>query len=574
VSGPYSRLDARLSAHRATRKDGFGSVWQSSDTGLFLGEQTSRLTSEPTLDPLQIEGLLAHDWRARREIVQPGGDLIRGGFEIEGLPEWVDVASVMSWVEGDRLEGETSCGLLNALGDQWMEGESYGGALLVGVFDDGLPSSEPLDLARLRTILGWEVLDRWSVWPYRRNYGGKVDYWVINDYSGEVRPGQIVHPSRVVCHLGMWMPGRWRRRHDGWGLSRLELLRDQRDTLALGSAHMGRLLARGSQDVLTLAEYSEMKAELGDAYVNAQLGVFRSSLSSDGLAIIDGGIEGDPTNHTPGRRGDSFQTMARPMGGASEISDAQHKNWRMGSNMPEVVADGTASGGLNSGEEAGQWRGWDGWCEAEFNRVFVPRLNWGLGKIFAAKEGPTGGRVPDTWQIKRKSIAEPDHKAEAESAEIEARTAQLYFDLGAVTDKEIRQHFLVDAKRGPIKVESAEILREPTPEEIAAEEAAQLAELQGEQETPEGESQPLIDTRVSAAVVEIVNAVLAGDMPAAVARWLIEILAPGTSPEAALAAAEQWAKDNPAPEPPPSPFGPGQPPPQPVPEEEGEEEEA
>jgi hypothetical protein len=32
--------------------------------------------------------------------------------------------------------------------------------------------------------------------------------------------------------------------------------------------------------------------------------------------------------------------MARPLNGASEISEAQHEDWRRGSTMPRVLADG------------------------------------------------------------------------------------------------------------------------------------------------------------------------------------------------------------------------------------------
>lgn len=453
-------LHAALSVSaRTARRDYAGGVWANATTGLPVGEPVTRYSADATLAPHDVEALLAHDWRARREITQPAGDLIRCGFTLEGLPSWVDVDAVMSWVEGDGVDGQEGNGLLAALGDLWAEGESYGGSVLVAVADDGKPASEPLDVASLRTVASWQVLDRWSVWPYRKGgTASPVDYWIITDFSAEIlRSAQIVHPSRLAVHEGMWMPGRWRRMRDGWGLSRLELLRDQRDRLALGLAHLGRLLSRSSQDVVTLAELHELKEAAGSSYVDQRMAVFRSTLSSDGLAVLDGGIEGDPTRHLPGRGSDKFETMARPMGGANDISAVQHEDWRRGSGQPQILADGIASGGLNSGEEAGQWRSWGAWISAEQTRSLTRKLNWGLGLIFASKEGPTGGRVPDEWEVCWTPIAEPDHKVDAEVAEIWANIDVALKGAKLLTDEEIRQWRHVDKKRGLVEVESAKM---------------------------------------------------------------------------------------------------------------------
>ncbi len=453
-----------------TRRDA-GSVWESAITGLPTGEQAARYSSSPTISAGEAEGLVLHDWRARREILQPAGDLLRAGVELCGLPEWVDMAAVQSWLEGEGVDGE-ACGLLPALTELWAESETYGGAVLVAVADDGVPPSEPIQLRSLRDVVSWEVLDRWSVWPYRsKGLDGPVDYWSIMDYSGgQTGISAIVHPSRVAVHWGSWMPRRWRRYRNGWGCSRLELLRDQRDNLAIGFANLGRLLAKASTDVVTIAELSEMISENSPAAVRGKLAEMMQVIASDGYAILDGGIEGSPQGNNPGRKADSFQSVARSLGGAENVTTQQHENWRRGTGMPELIADGEIAGGLNSGEGAGSWRAWDGLMAAEWKRSLERKFIWGMSLGFAAKDGPTRGKDPGAWTVKRNPIAEPDREYEANVSKTEAETDEIAERTATINWKEIRQHRNVDGKHGPVKVESADMLPPPSIKDIEDEE--------------------------------------------------------------------------------------------------------
>lgn len=451
-------------ARGLARRDS-GSVWQSLLTGLPVGEQGVRYSNQTTIDAATAEGLVLHDWRARREILQPAGDLVREGVEIEGLPEWVDTDAVYSWLEGEHV-GDEGCGLLQALGELWAEGETYGGAILVAICDDGVPASEPVNLASLRDVVAWEVLDRWSCWPYRsRGIAGPVDYWTIVDYTsqfGAISPAGIIHPSRVAVHWGSWMPRRWRRFRNGWGCSRLELLRDQRDSLAVGFAMLGRLLSKASQDVITVAELSEMIDEVGPGLVKAKMAEAVAALQSHGALVLDGGIEGDPNRQMPGRSADVFQAMARPLNGADKITDQSHIEWRRGSSMPPVIADGEVNGGINSGEEAGAWRAWGATIHAEQRRSLTRHLIWGLELGFAAAEGPTQGKHPGNYTAEWCPIAEPDHKYEAEVALLEQRADDIAGRSGTLSKKERRKWRNVEGRHGAVRVESAEL---PEPEQ-------------------------------------------------------------------------------------------------------------
>jgi hypothetical protein len=320
-----------------------GSVFESALTGETQGQQRTRYSPSTTLGPTEVDAMLLHDWRARREIVQLMGDSVRKGVELE-LPSWVDTAAVMSELEGRVVDGRRESGLLGQLGELLGTGNAYAGAVLIAVTDDGAEPWEPLDKANLRSVTAWEVVDRWSIWPHRKGGAGTpVDYWLLTGVGMAVeRTSQIVHPSRVLVHTGMWMPRRWREVRDGWGASVLELLRDQRDTLATGHAQLGRLLMRSSQDVVVLAELTELLEEKGEAAVAQRLAVMNRGMTSTGLLVLDGGMDSAALGQEQARRADAFATMGRPLGGAKDIAELQHDDWRRGSSMPALGVRGVA----------------------------------------------------------------------------------------------------------------------------------------------------------------------------------------------------------------------------------------
>jgi len=447
-----------------------GSVFESAVTGETQGQQRTRYSPSTTLGPTEVDAMLLHDWRARREIVQLMGDSVRKGVELE-LPAWVDEAAVMSELEGKVVDGRRESGLLGQLGELLGTGNAYAGAVLIAVTDDEVPAWEPLDPNNLRAVTAWEVVDRWSIWPHRKGGAGTpVDFWLLTGLGMAVeRSSQIVHPSRVLVHAGMWMPRRWRELRDGWGASVLELLRDQRDTLATGHAQLGRLLMRSSQDVVVLAELTELLEEKGEAAVAQRLAVMNTGMTSTGLLVLDGGMDKTALGQEQARRADAFATMGRPLGGAKDIAELQHDDWRRGSAMPAVVADGeVASGGLNSGEAAGAWRAWGGTVSAVQQSTVTPWLNWGLGLIFASKDGPTGGRVPEEWTAKWVPIADDDAEVVAKTDKLRAEVDEIQERMGVLRAAPIRKWRAVDGKGGQVRVEESDLLPEPTEGDIAA----------------------------------------------------------------------------------------------------------
>jgi 2'-5' RNA ligase len=502
----------------------------------------------PTLDACAIDATLVHSWTGRREIVVPMGDLTRKGVELADLPEWVDAKAVKSAIEGDphKRQTEGHAGLLSAFTEWWGVGIAYGGALLVPIVEDGREPWEPLDLANVQTIRSWEVLDRYECCPFRRTQGGPVEYWLLATSRELVTSArQVLHPSRVLPHWGDWMPPRWRAAFGGWGMSRLELLQDLRAAIDIGDASLGRFLDRFHQDVVTLGELQELLEGSGGAEALAlRLSTMFRALRNLGVLLLDGGRGGDDDRGEVGRKGDTFQSVARPVSGVTEVAAHLGAQWRKGWGAPEIVADGIAGGGLNSGEEAGQWRAWDGAIEAE-QQLITAKFVWCADLVFAAQDGPTQGRMPGDYTVKWGRLAGPDHKHDAEVDKLEAEADQIRVDSGTLRPTEIRSWRNVDGKHGVPQVENVEMLPEPGDVDVAAEmQANAAAELVGA--AGDVQQQALNGAQIEA-LRELVSSVANGQLPASAAEWLVSLAVPGIDIERARAALAAASAFTPAP---------------------------
>src|SRR5690606_20140730 len=136
---------------------------------------------------------------------QPAGDMFREGFTLAGLqPETIDVAKIMSWVEGDQtIDWDTGAidrkhGLLYYAQRVIEQGDKVAGAALYVIVDDSLDPIDPLDVRRIQRIVAMEVLDRSEITPIVVDgSSAEPDYYVLSNASRKgderaaaLRPGQ------------------------------------------------------------------------------------------------------------------------------------------------------------------------------------------------------------------------------------------------------------------------------------------------------------------------------------------------------------------------------------------------
>ena len=162
----------------------------------------------------------------------------------------------------------------------------------------------------------------------------------------------------------------------------------------------------------------------------------------------------------------------------------------------------------------------------------------------SSKNGPTGGRVPETWVVEWDSIAADDPEVEAAIRKLDAEVDKISIEIGMYTETEARQHRNVDGKAGRVRVETADVL--PMPGEVTA--PAALGPDGQPLATGGGEDvqQLALNGAQIQALADLAVAVSMGEMAPEVALWLVEISVPGLGTQGAataMAIAAKWGAE-------------------------------
>lgn len=403
-------------------------------------------------------------WAAQNEIDRPAKDLVREGFEIVDLPPWVDVAATYSYLSdlGDADVPEDR-GVLPALSRLHAEGHKTKGAALVIVLDDGLPTWAPVDLARIRSIRSLELLECDEIHPWYGDAKTRVpEHYVIGTARTQLTPASIVHRSRVLLCKGVRLSPSEEWANNGWGASSLERLQSERMAMHTALEEMAGLILKGTVDAVYLAELEEMLSdEEGRSSVEERIALIARARGQHRLVPLDAGSNpGEPGE--PGRPPDKFETLARPVEGVARLFELIEKHWASGTGQTPSIALGLNVGGLNTGEHAGDWQAWGSKIGGEQETWLRPRLEYLVLLAFAAKDGPTAGRIPEKWEITFPKLWQPTDLEREQVRQLRTATDNIMIaakmvDAATVADQRLRQ-----GNTGELKLEAVPAAATPT----------------------------------------------------------------------------------------------------------------
>jgi hypothetical protein len=461
------------------RYDSLSNVW----TGLGREGLDIRKATEPnwvcqrTVWELEQEAM--RSWMAYREVTTMAAALFREGFDLLGLPDGYDTSSIKSWLEGDlkiRPDGTIDRGKgiayyawrLREVGD-WL-----GGAVLFAIVDDGLDPVEPLDVRRIRRVLGWEVLARDEITPWMADgwSGGEVkaEYYVLSSVlrrpigRRNLQPGEVIHESRLWVHPGRRLPPREERMRQGWGASVLELNWDQRRGVEESTEYARSYVHRASWLHWSCAMLNEVQQtkdpqgnDIGETVVANKLRAMRQGAHTFGIVATDGGrgaytdAEGNEFGDRPA---DRLESIGETIGDLDKLWQMDLDQWGYGSEWPRSFMFGEGANGLRGGDNKSDWQIVEGKRNAEWRNWAQPGLNWMMVVSFAAKDGPTGGRIPSKWTAEPRPLIVPTpmEKALLSKAQAEADNARI--QPGCATPEEVRNQRLVRGEVDtPLRVE-------------------------------------------------------------------------------------------------------------------------
>ena len=306
----------------------------------------------------------------------------------------------------------------------------FGGAVILLYIDDGRSADQPVDFRNIRAIESMDVLDRWQIAPVI-NEDALYDYSKATHYqiiSGDlIRQPQLVkiHKDRVLRFDGEWLPYRIRQRNYGWGMSTLQTVYDSFRFYSTGISSAATLLTEFDIFVHKIRGLSSMLAAGKEKDVRDRLVLNDMSKSIYRGYAVDAEKE-------------ELDFISRNFGGIGEILEKLRVDIIGASQIPHTILFGESPGGLGStgrSEERDFTKHLGDYQASHYKRP----LQHLMRMIMMSKEGPTKGKVPDSWRISFNDLFQLN---ERESADVRARVAAVdgrMVQLGILHPQEVRQ---------------------------------------------------------------------------------------------------------------------------------------
>ena len=330
----------------------------------------------------------------------------------------------------------------------------YGGAATVCFVDDGQPADRPVDLARVRGVIGFYSLPRRWVTPdnpssdvragwWGQRAGEPSHYWVnpsttgsaweagaaggprggeLDDLQALLRVGgQRFHASRVIATAHRknldWRQRRMFPNWRGWGPGIVEGCVAVFESRRWGMLRVFDVMNGLGYDVLTSATDKVSTAKstpsAGAALKNFLLGLKACrDLTGEGVPVValDAGM--------------SLQPLTRQLSGISNLTAEQRTMLLDYVPYPRVILYKETTGGMNGGAAEGERAVYKGRVRTHNAKVRWPGLRHAAILAMAAKDGPTSGQVDfdvEAANFKTDVEASERDRSEARKRDAEAR---------------------------------------------------------------------------------------------------------------------------------------------------------
>jgi len=403
------------------RADGLQNVLIGMGTSRDKGQYT-KTTATIFLAQEELENLYG-EWLPRRIVDIYADQATRKGFKV--------------LFGGDGVRAEEVQGIEQVIEDLYIlehlnlaakNARLYGGACLLLFIDDGRPAYMPVDKRNIRRIEEIECLDRWQIAPVISeenlyDYSKATYYQIISGDLINEPTLSYIHKDRILRFDGDWLPYRVRQRNYGWGMSSLQTVYDSFRHYWTGLNSAATLLTEFDIFVHKVRGLAAMLAAGKEGAVRDRLQVNDMSKSIYRGYAIDAEKE-------------ELEFISRNFGGIGEVLEKLRVDIIGASKIPHTVLFGESPSGLGStgrSEERDFAKTLADYQSVHFKRP-IKKL---MELIMLSKEGPTNGKLPESWRIAFNPLFELN---EREMADVRARVAAVdgrYIQLGVLSPKEV-----------------------------------------------------------------------------------------------------------------------------------------
>jgi phage-related protein (TIGR01555 family) len=343
----------------------------------------------------------------------------------------------------------------------------FGGtALLVGAADGAEDALEPLDMNKIQSVEWLTLLDAreciavnwygdvaapkygqpqvYRIQPLTLDLGAssmlaseslsRLELKGLFSDSKRIGKGLVryVHESRIIRFEGVRLTRRQMRRQRGWGDSVYVRLAEEIRDFQSSFDNIAQLLTDVSQAVYKIKGLAEIIGSAqGSQMFMARLQALDAARSTIRALVMD--------------EGEEFERKGTPLTGIADILDKFMLRLAAAAELPVSLLMGQAPAGLNATGDSDIRFFYDRMSSMQ-ERELTPPLTRLSNILFAAKEGPTRGRLPKKWQIVHRPLWQLDDQQQADVHQKQANADALYIDRQVVTPEEIAKSRFGGAK--------------------------------------------------------------------------------------------------------------------------------
>jgi len=423
------------------RADGWANIL----TGLGMKSKDKRMSADIKYEILSegdAEQMYAADEMAAKIVDMLPMDMLREGFRVASPDLDEDVLEqAMDYFEKLTLTEDGS-----KLGEAMIWGRMYGGAaLVIGALDSQEPE-EPLDENRLQSLEHLTLLNRYELIPQdingnpaSANFGMPENYIIQPRVTGTVSGDQEannfangsvkIHHSRIVRFDGKRLARHMLITNNYWHDSILNPIKDDIRDYQNAYASASALILDFAQAVYKVKNLADIvSAPDGMKIIQDRIAIIDMARSVLRASIVDAD-------------GEDFERKTTSLAGLDKTLEMLSKKFTSSTEYPHTVLLGEGAGNSKGGGlgNSGQSEKED-YFETVRSRqmqILKPRLLKIFRLIFAASDGPTGGAVPEKFDIEFEPLKHLSQLEMIEARKKQAESDKIYAEIGAVDPSEI-----------------------------------------------------------------------------------------------------------------------------------------
>lgn len=293
----------------------------------------------------------------------------------------------------------------------------FGGSAIIMGADDGLPMDMPLNLDSLRAIRYINTLDcrdlrpvSYFTDPLAPSYGEPEVYEIITNYRTQQLPthrNPRIHVSRMIIFPGLLSTARQRRENFGWGNSKLRRSYEPLRVFSANWISATHLLQDASQGVFKVKNLLQIITGGGEEAMHTRMELLDMGRSVARAIMLDADME-------------DFNRVATSFAELPAMLDRTAQRLAASGRIPVSILMGREPAGMNATGEL-EVRGWYDTVASDRTQRLIPKMKQFYRVMFRAKDGPTRGVEPQSWDIEFPSLWQP---LPSEQADIELKHAQ------------------------------------------------------------------------------------------------------------------------------------------------------